>query len=195
MPRDTERRILDVAESLIQARGHNAFSFQDIALRLKIRTASIHYHFPAKQDLVRAVLVRYRLAFKAALIKLDAETHSPRRKVERLIQLFQRVSTGGGDENICIGGMLACEYGTLPGPVRDELRQFFEDIESWLTNVLERGRGRRGDAGLRPSPASLASTLCAGLEGAAIVTRVFGNDDHFATISRCLLSLVSDESA
>ena len=56
---DTADRILDIVEELIQTRGYNSFSYQDVATRIGIRTASIHYHFPAKADLGRVVIERY----------------------------------------------------------------------------------------------------------------------------------------
>src|SRR5579862_1588267 len=55
----TRDRILDIAQRLIQSRGYNAFSFDDLAEELDIRTASIHYHFPTKADLGIALLRRY----------------------------------------------------------------------------------------------------------------------------------------
>ena len=53
---ETAEKILDVAERLIQTRGCSAFSYQDIADALKIKKASIHYHFESKTDLVIAVI-------------------------------------------------------------------------------------------------------------------------------------------
>jgi TetR/AcrR family transcriptional repressor of nem operon len=64
---NTADEILDLAETLIQARGCNAFSYQDIADKLGIRKASIHYHFPSKSDLGISVIERYTGRCGAAL--------------------------------------------------------------------------------------------------------------------------------
>ena len=64
---ETAEKILDVAERLIQTRGCSAFSYQDIADALKIKKASIHYHFESKTDLVIAVIDRYTERFDEAL--------------------------------------------------------------------------------------------------------------------------------
>ena len=64
---ETADQILDLAEMLIQTRGYTAFGYQDIADRLGIRKASIHYHFPSKTNLGAAVVDRYAARFDAAL--------------------------------------------------------------------------------------------------------------------------------
>ena len=64
---ETAEKILDLAEMLIQTRGCSAFSYQDISDVLKIRKASIHYHFESKTDLVIAVIDRYARKFDEAM--------------------------------------------------------------------------------------------------------------------------------
>ena len=59
--------ILDVAERLAQTRGYNGFSYADIAAQLGVTRASLHYHFPSKAELGRALVERYRGLFGAAL--------------------------------------------------------------------------------------------------------------------------------
>ena len=68
--KDTRTNIMDVAPDLIQRRGVNGMSFQDISNAVKIRKASIHHHFASKQDLVEALLVRYRAEFGVLLTEI-----------------------------------------------------------------------------------------------------------------------------
>ncbi|MEX0326860.1 MAG: TetR/AcrR family transcriptional regulator, partial [Puniceicoccaceae bacterium] len=55
---DTKTALLDSAQDLIQTVGINAMSYNDLSLAVGIRKASIHYHFPKKDDLVEALLQR-----------------------------------------------------------------------------------------------------------------------------------------
>jgi len=41
---------------------------------------------------------------------------------------------------MCLCGMLAADYDTLPEPMRDAVLRFFDDNEAWLTGVFERDR-------------------------------------------------------
>ena len=68
---DTATRILDSAESLVQVRGFNGFSYADIAAELGITKAGLHYHFAGKAELGEALIRRYSERFAAALKKID----------------------------------------------------------------------------------------------------------------------------
>src|SRR5271168_5491364 len=82
-PTPAATAILDVAERLAQTRGYNGFSYADIAAELGVTKASLHYHFPSKAELGRALIVRYHGLFGAALDSIDGQTKSPHEKLKR----------------------------------------------------------------------------------------------------------------
>src|SRR5271167_2084057 len=96
---NTRTRILDVAERLVQVRGFNGFSYADVAAELSITKASLHYHFPTKAELGRALVARYREAFVSALTTIDAEERTATRKLARYAQLYAAVLS---DERMCL---------------------------------------------------------------------------------------------
>src|ERR1051326_5309076 len=87
----TADRILDVAERLVQTRGFNGFSYADIAVEVGITKASLHYHFPTKADLGRALVLRYTAAFQAALADIRATDGNAFAQLERYIQVYRQV--------------------------------------------------------------------------------------------------------
>ena len=143
-------RILDVAERLVQERGFNGFSYADVAGELGVTTAALHYHFPGKAELGEALIgaVRER-ASATALAALDAR---PARRAARSCaptpQLYADVFR---DERMCLCGMLAADYATLPDPMRARVVTFFDDNETWL-GARARGRPRRRDARVPAAP-------------------------------------------
>src|ERR1700733_4336739 len=108
--------ILDVAERLAQTLGYNGFSYADIAAQLGVTKASLHYHFPTKAELGRALIERYRTVFGAALEAIDQSDVTPREKLQRYVGLYDSVLS---DERMCLCGMLAAEYATLPRPMQE----------------------------------------------------------------------------
>ncbi|MCU1485633.1 MAG: transcriptional regulator, TetR family [Actinomycetia bacterium] len=56
MVRDTRQRILDAAAELFVERGYEATSLREIAERVGVTKAALYYHFPGKEDLLRALL-------------------------------------------------------------------------------------------------------------------------------------------
>src|ERR1700758_2996000 len=113
---ETSDRILEEAGQLAQQRGFNGFSYADIAAALKITKASLHYHFASKADLGRALIVRYTERFQAAL---DALEGTPANTLRSYVKLYEDVLVR---DRMCLCGMFAAEYSTLPGPMRHELR-------------------------------------------------------------------------
>ena len=69
----TAEKIVDLAESYMQSRGFNGFSFRDIQNELGIKTASIHYHFKTKQDLAQTVFERYLVNYEVALKRIESQ--------------------------------------------------------------------------------------------------------------------------
>jgi TetR/AcrR family transcriptional repressor of nem operon len=177
-------RILDAAEQLAQTRGFNGFSYADIAAKLIVTKASLHYHFPSKADLGRALIVRYQSVFGEALEAIDRKTGEPREKLRRYVHLYDDVMR---NKRMCLCGMLAAEYATLPSPMQDELRRFFDANERWLTAVLE--NGRRGGKLAFTEPAQERARLVLGaLEGAMLVARSYGDDRRFRSTAKHLLA-------
>lgn len=186
----TRTRILDVAERLAQERGYNAFSYADVAAEVGVKTASIHYHFPAKGDLGRELAARYRAAFRARLDPASQIEDDPRRKLARYAQAYLDVLHDGG--RMCLCGMLAADVATLPPAVRVEVQGFFAEQEAWLADVLDEGR-RRGVLRFEGTADAEARVLVAALEGAMLVARAYGDAGRFQEAVRRLLATLEVE--
>jgi TetR/AcrR family transcriptional repressor of nem operon len=185
------QRILDVAEQLVQTRGFNGFSYADVAETLLVTKASLHYHFPAKADLGRALIERYHLVFGQALAAIDRQVPDARGKLRRYIGLYDSVLR---NNRMCLCGMLAAEYATLPIQMQKELLRFFDANEVWLATVLEDGR-RAGDLSFRGPAKQRARSILGALEGAMLVARAYGNGRRFLSAAKQVLADVCIEHA
>ena len=168
----TRTQVLDEAQELAQTRGYNAFSYRDLAHRIGIKTSSIHYYFPAKEDLGTALVARYRTTFKDALTNIDAQTDDPLRKIASFAELFVDTLLAG---RICLCGMLATDFPTLPEAVQQQVQTFFSENELWLEKVLKNGRDQ-GALHFKSTPKAMAKTIFSTLEGAMIAARLFNDD-------------------
>ena len=184
----TSQRILDIAERLVQTRGFNGFSYADIAAALHVTKASLHYHYPAKADLGKELIERYEKNFLAALETIDAKSADAREKLRRYAAIYGDVL---GANRMCLCGMLAAEFGTLPEPMRAEMRHYFDANERWLAGVLQQGKK---DKTLRfqGSAAEVAQSLVGALEGAMMIARSYADVGRFrAAATRTLESLAA----
>jgi len=185
---DTAVRILDSAERLVQSRGFNAFSYADIAAQLGITKASLHYHFPGKAELGLAIIVRYAARFAEALKQIDAVGGDALAKLDAYARIYADVLL---EKRMCLCGMLAAEFDTLPDSMRAAVLRFFDDNEAWLTTVFEQGQAE-GSVRLDGSAAETAQMLVGGLEGVLLIARPYGDLARFeAAATRLLASVAS----
>src|SRR2546425_2574803 len=112
---DTRMRILDAAERLVQVRGFNGFSYADIAVELNVTKATLHYHFPGKAELGEALIRRYASRFAEALGEIDGRSSDAPAKLDAYAAIYADVLRDG---RMCLCGMLAADYETLPKPMR-----------------------------------------------------------------------------
>src|SRR6187402_2350525 len=115
---DTAERILDLAERLVQTRGFNGFSYADVASDLGVTKATLHYHFPTKAALGLRLVERYTAVFTAALRVIDATTTSAAAKLRAYADIYATVLH---DDRMCLCGMLAADYATLPETLKEAL--------------------------------------------------------------------------
>jgi len=188
---DTATRILDVAERLAQVRGFNGFSYADIAAELGITKAALHYHFASKADLGEALIDRYAARFSDALAAIDAAASAPPAKLRGYAELYADVLR---NQRMCLCGMLAAEYPTLPGAMRASVVSFFDYNETWLQQVLEEGRGD-GSLQFSGSTRDVARMIISCLEGAMLVTRPYGDIPRFQDAAANLVAGLTSQTA
>jgi TetR/AcrR family transcriptional repressor of nem operon len=181
---ETATRILDVAEELVQQRGFNGFSYADVAAELGITTATLHYHFAGKAELGRSLIRRYATRFYDALDGIDGRASRAPDKLQAYVDLYAGVLR---DERLCLCGMLAAEYNTLPEQMRNAVLEFFEENEQWLTRVLEDGR-KAGEVEFSGASEEAARMIVYSLEGAMLVARPYGDLERFQSAADRLLA-------
>jgi TetR/AcrR family transcriptional repressor of nem operon len=181
---DTAEKILDIAERLVQVRGFNGFSYADVATELGVTKAALHYHFSGKAELGEALIVRYATRFAAALAAIDTQTTDAAAKLGAYANLYLDVVR---DERMCLCGMLAAEYQTLPAPMGEAVTCFFDDNEAWLARMLQQGRDD-GTLHFVGSTHDTARMVISSLEGAMLVARPYGDIGRFEAAARGLLA-------
>ncbi|WP_458215307.1 TetR/AcrR family transcriptional regulator [Paracidovorax citrulli] len=191
-------QLLEQALDLICMRGFNGFSYRDLAERVGVKTSSIHYYFPTKEDLALAAVQEY-----AARVARHIETIDPglplRAQAERYLEPWR---DGLKAERVCVAGMLACEALCLPESVHTELQSFQGMNESWLTALLRRaqaakakGTGNADTPGSTGSPEALAQILFAALQNGQVSARLFGSPERLEPAAQLLLAAADPQQA
>ncbi|MDR5812376.1 MULTISPECIES: TetR/AcrR family transcriptional regulator [unclassified Caballeronia] len=170
MDKSTVREaLLEHAQTLLMTRGYNAFSYRDLAELVGVKTSSIHYYFPAKEDLALEAVNAYSADLMSSVYAIDSSAPADK-KLDRYAKVFGRI-LGGGNQ-VCLCGMLAADIESLPDKVRQAVQAYFKANENWLAKVLAEGEAQDTlDAGGKPEAA--ARTLYAAFQGGLLASRLF----------------------
>lgn len=180
---DTRARILDIGERLLLERGYAGFSYQDIADTVGIRKASIHHHFPAKEDLGRAIVERTRLRLNDGRGPVAKDGEQAKKQFERFLRFFERLAEGGS--RLCIGGRLSADFAVLPDQVRDPFRAFMAEHGAWLEELCR--VGQKTGAFKKDVPAKeQALMLRAAVQGAVQLARSSGDPELYRSVAKVM---------
>ncbi len=180
---DTRDSLMRTAESLLRSKGYAAFSYADLAEAVGIRKASIHHHFPAKEDLGLAVVQAY---VERMVQSYDDICHRHSSVEVRLAAFADWFMAGAKEGRLPLCGALAAEMAVLPPRLQALTRNFFRIQLQWLQKVLDEG------AALQEIPAHIDTEVCSRqilslLEGSSFVD--WALDDRKTVDARTLLCL------
>ncbi|VEP11384.1 TetR family transcriptional regulator [Hyella patelloides LEGE 07179] len=171
MKQNTAQQILDTAQSMVRNRGYSAFSYADIAKQIGIRKASIHYHFPSKDDLVKELVKRYREILSRKCFQIEQQEITPQEQLREFVNLYR---DGLQENQICLCGMLTADFVVLNSEIQAELQTFFAATESWLAKLLQRGIEAKAWQCVQ-SVEFEAKTIIAMLQGSQLLARAADN--------------------
>lgn len=104
--------------------GYNAFSYKDIALIVGIKTSSIHYYYPTKEDLAVAV-IDWQLE-RVLLVLNELKSNQALTLQAKLLHVVDVILslTLHDEMKMCLGGILASDVLSLPEKLKKKVRHF-----------------------------------------------------------------------
>lgn len=171
----TAHKLLDVAEKKTQLLGFNGFSYKDLQNEVGIKTSSIHYYFPSKQDLACAMINRYTNRFDGYLQSISQSQPKGLKRLSQLADLFIGVVEEG---KFCLCGMLASDFMSLEKSVVKKLRNYFDRVEKWIYEAIEIGK-KQNEIKKEVNSVQSASCFFALLEGGMLMARTQQNTKPF----------------
>lgn len=174
---DTRKLILKRAERYLQDAGYSSFSFRDLAADLGIKSASVHYHFPSKEELGVALLQNYQDKFDRWTTSRNG-SDSVKEDLLEWFKYYQHLARSG---DICPGGAFGAEYSALPERIRDQLASLEQAMRGWLRERLKTGR-KQGEIRDEGKVDDQVELVLATLRGGTQVARVTGNPKIFDSV-------------
>lgn len=170
----TKLAIMAAAEKSLLSQGYKAMSFRDLAAEVGIKSASVHYHFPTKNDLVLAVLRRYREDFSEHLVLPKKKRQAAQKALNKFIDGFRKRVIDNGTLSLCT--VLAAEKNLLDQAILDEIETFYDIKIDWLATVVSYMK-----KGWMPTDETrhFAYQILASLHGASVLVQATGDTESF----------------
>jgi TetR/AcrR family transcriptional regulator, transcriptional repressor for nem operon len=180
--KETRNNIISTSEELIRQKGFNAISYADIAERLKTKNAAIHYHFPTKFDLGRAVIDQ-EMARIAEYRERNA--HLPgNEQLKHLVAVFYHNSVL---YQICLVGSVTSEYATFNSYMQLAVQSICLSILDWVAELLYKGR-TEGSLHFDGDSSQRALIVVSTLSSALLLNRVLDDEGIFKTMADLMLA-------
>ena len=175
--RKARDRIVEAAMELFGAKGYNSTSVADILSRTQLNSGSLYHAFPGKQDILIAVLERYRDGLYPMLI--DPAWREEPDPIERIFALLARYRWMILETECSYGcpiGSLALELLDADPAVRELLAVNFAGWVGAIERCLA-DAGERLPADL--DRRALAEFVLTTMEGGVMQARTHRNVGHF----------------
>ena len=177
---DTKTALLDCAQDLIQRVGVNAMSYKDLADKVGIRKASIHYHFPKKDDLIQCLLSRCHENYSCDYGQIaNCDKSAP----EKFMLIADMFAESLKNNKMCLVGMLSVEHATLSDEVKSSIVNNISDSLALFSRIAQQGIE---EGSIKPDADSglVAHGLLSMLLGAQVIARCTGDLDGFTAAIR-----------
>jgi AcrR family transcriptional regulator len=161
-------RIKDVARDLLIQNGYRGLRFEDIAGRLQITRANIHYHFGTKSKVIDEVIGEYLTETIEAMGAIWHSDLSYEEKVVATMEFNRRryLHFNEGDE---MGGApwslisrMRLEGNLLGENVRSQLREFSKRMEEFVAEAIDQAQSNgeiAADAPVRDIAVQIVSII------------------------------------
>lgn len=185
---NSKRTILNLAESLLQDKGFNGFSYAHISSELGVKNAAIHYHFPTKEELGCAVIKRYRDRFQLWINNARVKDLPPEEKLDWFFGIYINMRADKG--KVCLVGSMEAEFNSIPKDLQLEVEGLHKELLKWLEGTLSEGRDT-GVFKFNGEPANKAALILSSVQGALQMARALGTKKFRDVVEQHKLDLLA----
>lgn len=170
-----KEKLLDAAESLVQSRGLNAVTFQDLADAVGLRKPSVFHHIRNKDELTNALIDRCGSKHGpqyAAVVEKDIAAPEKLRQVAKIFE------TGLKQGRPCLLAALGGGKESLSSTAAEKLQEAAEGAIGRFAMIFAQGRDE-GTLVFQGTPEHAATAFFAMLQGLQTLCRAKGDTRAF----------------
>lgn len=163
--------ILDYSEQLVQSRGMEALSFQQIATAVGLSKASVFHHFKNTEALGLALVDRCGTKYGLEYSRIVSSQATAPQKLRKIAKSFHE---GLMQNRLCLLAALGSSQPTLSEPIQDALGQAAKNAVNIFVQIFDQGQND-GSLKFEGTSTSAAQVFLALLQGLQQLSR-YGKD-------------------
>ena len=185
-----KEKLLDAAEEMVQSRGLNGVTFQDLADAVGLRKPSVFHHIRNKEELSSALIQRCGTKHGpqyAAVIEKDI---SAPEKLRQIAGIFEQGLKKGRP---CLLASISSGLESLTPSASQQLRDAADASISRFAEVFAQGR-REGSLSFEGSPTHAAMGFFAMMQGLQTLCRAKGDTRAFKKAASSFIDSIDASS-
>jgi TetR/AcrR family transcriptional repressor of nem operon len=173
----THEKIVETARQLFFEQGYTATGLAEILARAGVNSGSLYYFFPTKEDLLIAVLEKYKTMLEPMVLAPARERAvAPIERLFAVLHGYRMLLQTTRFHLGCPIGNLALEMSNSHPQVR---KLVAENFEAWRTGVRQFIQAARECLPAEVKPEVLAHFVLATMEGSVMLARAYQSFEPF----------------
>lgn len=180
----TKEKILAEATRLVQQKGFEATSMNDLVEATGLQKGCLYFHFSGKDDLLLAILEKAKSDF-FQLVDTALEGRTPGERLDNFLKAVLDYQKSMGFSGGCIFGNMALEMCDKDRRITVFIRGLFDE---WIERIREvvKAAQHTGQIGSVIAPEVLARHIVMALEGGIMLSRL---EKKERPLKECIASL------
>lgn len=187
----TRAAILAKAAPLFNQRGFAGVSLSDIMTATGLKKGGIYNHFDSKEHLALAAFDYALRQVRRRFIEALQGAQTPTESLRAILGVMQRSVTDPPVEGGCPILNTAIESDDAHPALRARARQAMDELQDYIRVTVQRGIAT-GDFRASADPEDVATLFIAMLDGALMLSKLYGDDVHMTRAVAHLNGYIND---
>ncbi|MGH1519301.1 TetR/AcrR family transcriptional regulator [Chryseobacterium sp. JK1] len=178
-------RIIRVASDLFYRQGYNSTGINQIIAEADIAIGSLYNHFPSKNDLLQAYLIKEEITWFQGFENCIVKISDPKDKLLAMVD-FRKKLQQSSQFSGCHFIKIISEIGEGNPVISDFVRKHKEKQKEQIRTLVKESNSNREES----ASEFISDTIFLLIEGAVVTSTINKNNDSFAQIQKMIKELI-----
>lgn len=186
----TRQHVIEKAASLFNQRGYEATSISDVMTATGLQKGGVYRHFDSKEELALAAFDYAVGVMRERFVEALRDVDSPIQKLHAIIKVYERIPVDPPVPGGCPMMNASIEADDANPVLRDRAASVMDDMRRVIRRTVRDGQ-QIGELDVQASPDAVAVVFICTLEGAVMMSKLYGNQNPMRIAVRHLEQYVA----